>query len=112
MIASKNVLNGGLTSRECERRWIAENGGGTEKISKASRNRNSKRQSRRSSRISSFRESGEGKEFEEAIGKGVEMEMESGDFRPQTKRIQTWRSGVVDTDVDLMPALPPRPGVG
>ncbi|TID26592.1 hypothetical protein E2P81_ATG01064 [Venturia nashicola] len=109
MIASKNVLNGGLTSRECERRWLAENGGGSEKVKLKSR-RNSRRPSRRSSRRSSLRESVEGKEVEGGIGKRVEMD--AGEVRPQTKRIQTWRSEVVDADLDLMPALPPRPGVG
>ncbi|KAE9972298.1 hypothetical protein EG327_009529 [Venturia inaequalis] len=106
MIASKNVLNGGLSSRECERRWLAENGG----IEKVKSSRNSKRQSRRNSRRSSLGEDVATKEFEGGIGKRVEMD--SGDVRPQTSRIQTWRSGVVDPGVDLMPALPPRPGVG
>lgn len=107
MIASKNVLNGGLSSREVEKRWLAENGGESEKRA----SRNSKRQSRRGSRRSSWREEVEGKEFE---GNGIErqLEMDAGQVRPQSHRIQTWRSEVVDTDVDLMPALPPRPGVG
>lgn len=92
---------------------MAENGGvggggGSEKVRLS---RNSKRQSRRSSRRSSFREEAEGKEFDgSGIGKRVEMDV--GDVRPQTNRIQTWRSEVVDADVDLMPGLPPRPGVG
>lgn len=107
MIASKNVLNGGLSSREVEKRWLAENGGESEKIRSS---RNSRRQSRRSSRRSSLREEVEGKEFEGAIQKRMEVDM--GEVRPQTNRIQTWRSGVVDADIDLMPALPPRPGVG
>lgn len=106
MIASKNVLNGGLSSREVEKRWLAKNRGESEIRS----SRNSKRQSRKSSRRSSLREEVEGKEFEGGMRKRVERDI--GDVRPQVNQIQTWRSGVVDADVDLMPALPPRPGVG
>lgn len=116
MIASKNVLNGGLKSSEVERRWLAENGGEIEKTSSQRLSRASKRQSKRNSRRTSWREE-EYKEFEDEVGgrdNGVQrqLEMDMGHVRPQTHRIQTWRSEVVDTDVEMIPALPPRPGVG
>jgi hypothetical protein len=111
MIASRNVLNGGLRSSEVERRWLAENGEESEKRA----SRGTKRHSKRSSRKSSWREE-EYKEFEDVGGRGDGMkrqvEMDMGQVRPQTHRIQTWRSGVVGIDAEMMPALPPRPGVG
>jgi uncharacterized membrane protein YqaE (UPF0057 family) len=116
MIASKNVLNGGLRSSEVERRWLAENGGESEKTFSKKESRASKKQGRRSSRRTSWREE-EYKEFEDDVGRrndGVQrqLEMDMEQTRPQMHRIQTWRSEVVDTDVEMIPALPPRPGVG
>jgi uncharacterized membrane protein YqaE (UPF0057 family) len=116
MIASKNVLNGGLRLAEVERRWLAENGGESEKLSRRRLSRASKRQSRRSSRRSSWRDE-EYKEFASEVGgrdniNQRQAEMDMVHARPQSHRIQTWRSEVADTDVDITPALPPRPGVG
>ena len=117
MIASKNVLNGGLKASEVERRWLAENGGESEKTSSKRLSRASKKQSKRSSRRTSWREEEEYKEFEGEMGgrdNGIQrqLEIDMGQVRPQTHRIQTWRSEVVDSDVEMIPALPPRPGVG
>lgn len=116
MIASKNVLNGGLRSSEVERRWLAENGGESEKLSNRRLSRASKRRSKRDSGISSWRDE-EYKEFGCELGGRDNMiqrqaEMNMIYARPQSHRIQTWRSEVVDTDVDMIPALPPRPGIG
>jgi len=116
MIASKNVLNGGLSSAEVERRWLAENGGGLEKSRSSRTTRASKRQSRRNSRQSSWREE-DYKQFEgNMAGRNSrtqrQFDMTTNQARPQAHRIQTWRSEVVDREAELLPALPPRPGVG
>jgi hypothetical protein len=108
LIASKSVLNGGLSSAECERRWWAENGGKVEKgrISRRSSKRDSKRNSKRGSRQSSRRDA---EKQVYPVRQGVDMAYS----RPQGQRIQSWRSDIpVGHAGELSPALPPRPGVG
>jgi hypothetical protein len=107
MIASKSVLNGGLSSAECEKRWWAENGSKLEKrSSRKNSKRNSKRESRRDSRQPSRRDT---VKQMHSVQQGPGMTYS----RPQGQRIQSWRSEVpVGYAGELSPALPPRPGVG
>jgi len=104
MIYSRDLLNGGLSSREVERRWCVENGvekGGEVGLGA---DRSSKRMSKRSERRSSRGEQGN--------GRGVQRERRgSVQATPHRNSIQTWSSGVVGQG-EMSPALPPRPGVG
>jgi hypothetical protein len=108
MIASKNVINGGLSSAECERRLWVESGGLEKHRSFASRG--SKRRSRRRSKRTSQQPSWE--DIEPQVYP-VQQNMDVDFHRPQLSRIDTWRSDVpVGYTAELVPALPPRPGVG
>jgi len=112
MIASKNVLNGGLSSAECERRWCVENGWIDNAAAEKRRGvRKSKRMSKRSSRQTSWIDA-ETRDAETQI-RPVQQDLDIGFTRPHVQRIQTWRSDVPVGYIDeLSPALPPRPGVG
>jgi len=110
MIASKNVLNGGLNSAECERRWWIENGGGLEKRrsggSKRMSGRSSGRRHKRASKQTSWRDA-------ETQVYPVQQDVDVSFRRPQSQRIQSWRGDVpVGYVGELSPALPPRPGMG
>jgi len=109
-IASRNVLNGGLTEGECERRlWREQNGDVGEKRLSGRSERSGRRESRRSknrSHKTSWRDA-------ETQVFPVQQDVDMRFCRPQVQRIQTWRSDVPGGYVEeLSPALPPRPGVG
>jgi uncharacterized membrane protein YqaE (UPF0057 family) len=109
-IASRNVLNGGLTEGECERRlWREQNGEvGEKRLS----GRSGKTESRRSRR-SKKRSNKTGWRDAETQGFPVQQDVDMSFGRPHVQRIQTWRSDVPGGYVEeLSPALPPRPGVG
>ncbi|KAF2424259.1 hypothetical protein EJ08DRAFT_618098 [Tothia fuscella] len=113
MIASTNVLNGGLSSAECESRRQAENGWVESNAPEKQRSheskttkRKSKRESKRNSKQTNWRDA-------ETQIYPVQQGMVMSFARPDSQSVQTWRSDVpVGFTEDLMPALPPRPGVG
>jgi hypothetical protein len=108
LIASKNVLNGGLSSVECERRWWAENGGKIEKRRSRKSGTSNGGKSKRQSRQSSWRDA-------ETQVYPVQQNVDMRFSQPPVPnhRIHSWRSDIpVGHDVELSPALPPRPGLG
>jgi len=130
MIYSQDLLDGGLTPLELERRWWIEKGGDEKRRSKGSKRESTRR--RKSARISRNEGSGIGSQesrwrsdveqewlarrsvgdTNKREGHRRDMDTRMIEEAPHTHRIQAWRNRVTTYDDEMMPALPPRPGIG